>query len=128
MYGQHQDGGFELADKLEATMSGTPDNLMGLFGRATMMPIGCIVAVARLDAAFLLGEKAEATAVPAARVMRRLISRQMPECFTVRYDDFGDYAPGRWAWLLREVKPLNPPISIKGAQGFFDLPQGWLCA
>lgn len=27
-----------------------------------------------------------------------------------RYHDFGDYAPGRWAWLLRDVKPLNPPV------------------
>ena len=43
-----------------------------------------------------------------------------------RYDDFGDYAAGRWAWLLRDVKPLNPPFEMKGRHGFFDLPQGWL--
>ncbi len=41
-----------------------------------------------------------------------------------RYDDFGDYAPDRWAWLLRDVKPLNPPVD-EGRHGFFDLPQGW---
>lgn len=127
MYGQHETGGFDLADNLEASMRGTPDDLMGIFGQA-LMPIGCVVCTARLDAAFLLGDKAEGTAVPAAKVMRRLVSRQMPECFTVRYDDFGDYAEGRWAWLLRDVKPLNPPPRVKGAQGFFDLPQGWLCA
>jgi activating signal cointegrator 1 len=72
------------------------------------------------------GEPAEGTALPAAKVVRRITSRQMPEYFTVRYDDFGDYAPGRWAWLLRDVKPLNPPVAMKGHQGFFDLPQGWL--
>jgi hypothetical protein len=98
---------------------------MGKFGHA-IMPIGCIVAIVRLDAAFQLGDEAEGTAVPAARVVRRLTSRQMPECFTVRYDEFGDYAPGRWAWLLRDVRPLKPPPQAKGAQGFFDLPQGWL--
>lgn len=127
MYGQHKDGGFDLADKLGATMSKTPDRLMGRFGQA-LMPIGCVVAIVRLDGAFQLGERAEGTAVPAAGVVRRLISRQMPDCFTVRYDDFGDYTPGRWAWLLREVKPLNPPSEVKGHQGFFDLPQGWLCS
>lgn len=127
MYGQHQPGGFDLAEKLAATMSKTPDELMGLFGKATTMPIGCIVAIARLDAAFQLGDPAQGTAVPAAKVVRRITSREMPECFTVRYDDFGDYAPGRWAWLLRDVKPLNPPVPMKGHQGFFDLPAGWLC-
>lgn len=126
MYGQHKDGGFELADKLAATMKGVPDEMMGRFGRA-IMPVGCIVCIARLDGAFQLGERAEDTAVPAARVVRRITSRQMPECFTVRYDDFGDYAPGRWAWLLRDVKPLIPPPPAKGAQGFFNLAQGWMC-
>lgn len=125
-YGLHKDGGFELAEKLADSMKGTPDSLMGLFGQA-FMPIGCVVAIARLDAAFQLGDLAEGTAVPAAKVVQRVTSRPMPECFTVRIDDFGDYAPGRWAWLLRDVKPLNPPVAMKGAQGFFDLPQGWLC-
>jgi hypothetical protein len=127
MYGQHDPGGFDLADKLQASMKGTPDELLGIFGEAAM-PIGCIVAIARLDAAFQLGGQAEGTAVPAAKVEQRITSRQMPECFTVRYDDFGDYAAGRWAWLLRDVKPLNPPVAMKGHQGFFDLPQGWLAA
>lgn len=127
MYGQHKDGGFELADKLEASWGGDAacDDLMGKFCE-TIMPIGCVVCTAKLDAAFQLGEKAEGTALPAASVVRRFVSRQMPECFTVRYDDFGDYAPGRWAWLLRDIKPLTPPPPVKGAQGFFELPQGWL--
>jgi hypothetical protein len=30
---------------------------------------------------------------------------------------FGDHAPGRWAWLLRDVKPLNPPFEMKGRHG-----------
>jgi hypothetical protein len=100
---------------------------MGKFG-ACVMPIGCVVCTARLDAAFQVGERAKGTAVEAASVVRRLTSRQMPDCFTVRIDDFGDYAPGRWAWLLRDVKPLIPPPPAIGHQGFFDLPQGWLVA
>jgi activating signal cointegrator 1 len=127
MYGQYGKDGFELADKLEASFKGAPDEMLGLFGQATM-PIGCVVCTARLDAAFQLGDKAEEAAVLAAKVVKRITSREMPDCFTVRLDDFGDYTPGRWAWLLRDVKPLRPPVAAKGAQGFFELPQGWLTA
>lgn len=76
--------------------------------------------------AFCLGEQAEETAFPAARTTRRLVSRPMPGCFTVRYDAWGDYAPGRWAWLLTDIQPLKPPVRTTGRQGFFDLPQGWM--
>jgi len=124
MNGQHHAGGFDLAHKLQASMESIPGELLGVFGE-TAMPIGCVVCTARLDAAFQLGEPAEGTAAPAARVVRRLTGRQMPECFTVRYDDFGDYAPGRWAWLLSDVTPLTPPPAAIGRQGFFDLPPGF---
>jgi hypothetical protein len=127
IYGQHKDGGHGLADRLHATFSRAPDEVMGIFG-ACVLPVGSVVAIARLDAAFQLGEQAEGTAAPSAKVVRRMISRPMPECFTVSYDDFGNYAAGRWAWLLRDVKPLNPPIAMKGHQRFFDLPAGWLCS
>lgn len=125
MYGQYEPGGFELADKLAASMEGAHDEQLGIFGQA-VMPIGCIVCIARLDAAFMLGDAALGTAVPAAETVTRYTSRPMPGCFTVRYDGFGDYARGRWAWLLRDVQPLNPPVTMKGRQGFFKLPQGWL--
>lgn len=120
-YGQHPTGGHALGDQIEATMSECDDSLMGRFGKACM-PAGCVVAIARLDAAFQLGERAGGT----AKVVRLLASRPMPDCFTVKIDDFGDYSPGRWAWLLSDVKALNPCIPMKGAQGFFELPQGWL--
>jgi hypothetical protein len=71
-----------------------------------------------LNAAFQFGNPAHGTALPAERVVKRLTNRPMPECFTVRHDDFGDYAPGRWAWLLRDVKPLSPPIDERAATGF----------
>jgi hypothetical protein len=120
-YGQHAAGGFDLADKLRDSINGIPDELLAGFGMA-IFPVGCIVCTARLDAAFLLGEPAEGTAMPAASVVNRLVSRQLPECFTVRTDDFGDYSPGRWAWLLREVKPLTPTERVIGRQGFFEVP------
>ncbi len=35
---------------------------------------------------------------------------------------FGDFTPGRYAWLLDDVRPLRTPVPMKGAQGLRDLP------
>jgi hypothetical protein len=46
---------------------------------------------------------------------------------TWRIDDieaqrpFGDFTPGRYAWLLDNVRPIEP-VPMKGAQGLRDLP------
>jgi hypothetical protein len=32
---------------------------------------------------------------------------------------FGDYSPGRWAWLLADIKPCRP-IPAKGALSLWD--------
>jgi hypothetical protein len=34
-------------------------------------------------------------------------------------DLFGNYAPGRWAWKLDDISPVDPPVLTKGAQGFW---------
>ena len=36
--------------------------------------------------------------------------------------EYGDYAYGRFAWILADIKPLAVPIPFKGAQGFFNVP------
>jgi hypothetical protein len=30
---------------------------------------------------------------------------------------YGDYSPGRYAWLLADVVPVDPPVPFKGGQG-----------
>lgn len=35
---------------------------------------------------------------------------------------YGNYGPGRYAWLLRDVVPLTEPLGFKGRQGFFEVP------
>ncbi len=35
---------------------------------------------------------------------------------------FGDFTPGRWAWLLGDVRPLPEPMKVKGAQGLWIVP------
>lgn len=41
---------------------------------------------------------------------------------------FGDYTPGRWAWLLADVRALPEPIPAKGALSLwnYDLPDAVL--
>jgi hypothetical protein len=34
---------------------------------------------------------------------------------------FGDYSPGRYAWLLADVRPLPEPIPCKGALSLWEL-------
>lgn len=33
---------------------------------------------------------------------------------------WGDYAPGRFAWRLEQIMWVNPPLPIKGRQGWFE--------
>jgi hypothetical protein len=35
--------------------------------------------------------------------------------------EFGDYTPRRWAWILDVVRPL-PPITFRGGRGLFNVP------
>jgi hypothetical protein len=36
--------------------------------------------------------------------------------------EFGNYGPGRFGWLTKDVKKLLKPVRCKGKQGFFFLP------
>lgn len=35
---------------------------------------------------------------------------------------YGNYGPGRFGWLLANVKALDEPIPVAGRQGFFNVP------
>ena len=35
---------------------------------------------------------------------------------------FGNYQPGRWAWVLGDVRRLDSPVPFTGSQGTFDVP------
>lgn len=36
-------------------------------------------------------------------------------------DPLGDFAPGRYGWLLKDITPLEDPVVIAGAQGLWEL-------
>jgi hypothetical protein len=35
---------------------------------------------------------------------------------------FGDFSPGRYAWVLHAVRPLKSPVPCRGFQGLWDVP------
>lgn len=39
-----------------------------------------------------------------------------------REQAFGNYSTGRWAWITRNPRAVNPPIPYRGRQGIFEIP------
>lgn len=70
-------------------------------GLATPLPLGAVVAVGTLVA------------------IRPTVQRA-PE-LTTQQEEWGNYSPGRYAWLFRDIVGLAEPVPCKGAQGFFEL-------
>jgi hypothetical protein len=38
----------------------------------------------------------------------------------------GDFSPGRWGWVMNDIKRLETPIPYRGKQGIFDIPDEML--
>jgi hypothetical protein len=91
-----------------------------VFGDNRMFPFGAVVAVCKL-----------VDCVPTARIIKGLFiacELGFPYFFLglrklvlVQHEfAFGDYSPGRYAWILDEVEMLPEPISAKGMLGLWD--------
>jgi len=65
------------------------------------LPLGAIVAVVNLKGC----------------IHTELCTRNME-----REGEFGNYAPGRWAWLTTGLYKLETPLPCRGAQGLWELP------
>jgi hypothetical protein len=75
-------------------------------GRRFQFPHGCILAVVCVHAC-----------CPTTSVFRA-----MPRLDCDKERAFGNYDPGRWAWVTAERFRLPDPIPFKGEQGLRDLP------
>jgi len=69
------------------------------------IPLGAIVAVARL--------------MGCRNTERVTLDLTKPD--EAAEHEFGDYAPGRWAWFIQGVQPLKTPIACKGALGLWEV-------
>lgn len=71
------------------------------------IPLGCIIAIAQLTDVRKMTRTAIDDVSPIERAM-------------------GHYEPGRFMWMLRDVKPLQTPIPYKGQQGLWTIPSNIL--
>ena len=81
-----------------------------LFGSEYDLPLGSIVAVCQLTAVFKTSNPAGQSTFEFAQDNR----------ISVREEAFGDFSPGRFAWLLTNVIALENPIPAKGALGLWE--------
>jgi hypothetical protein len=47
-------------------------------------------------------------------------SDYLTEILTPPERNYGDYAPGRFAWLLADITRLDPPVPASGRQGLWE--------
>lgn len=66
------------------------------------LPLGCFVATANL-----------VEVMPTDRVTHLVGNQELA---------WGNYAPGRYAWLFDDVEPLAIPIPWRGMQSMFSVP------
>lgn len=78
-------------------------------------PLGYIVATCDLVDIIRIGDKLEHYFYPVNGVGYFSIPPDEPEL------SFGDYTPGRYAWILANVKQLKEPEIARGALGLWDV-------
>jgi hypothetical protein len=83
--------------------------------RTTPLPRGAILAIATLCDVRPIAPDIESYGVHMPDGDRRWD-------LTAQERAFGDYSPGRYAWLLSDIRPLITPIPAKGALGLWRLP------
>jgi activating signal cointegrator 1 len=93
------DAGFALM--LNAGIS--PVNAMLSMSRTIGLPLGSIVAICTIVDSLLI-DQATSDTMP------------QPE------KSFGDYTPGRYAWLMTNLHKLEAPVPCVGRQRLFNLP------
>lgn len=80
------------------------------------LPLGCVVATARLVDAFPTMN----VQVSQERGIRRDYGWGPLILDVTRLEwAFGDYSLGRYAWLLGDIERLDPPVPAKGKQGWW---------
>lgn len=100
------------------------------------LPLGCVIATAKLVAALPILDNADGI----DRGVRHVSIDDDGDvlAWSLGYDAvvtaywvgnhvgdkneaaFGDYSPGRWAWLLDEVEQLPEPVPAKGSLGLWE--------
>ncbi|WP_213623448.1 ASCH domain-containing protein [Paenibacillus sp. J53TS2] len=82
------------------------------YSSTEQLPVGAIVAVCRLnDCLSVLSNNGETAWLGGGERQLEAVGQEYR---------FGDFAPGRYAWELAELRPLLEPIPALGKQGLWN--------
>jgi hypothetical protein len=83
----------------------------------SLEPFGCIVAVCRLAQCY-------PTHAIADHLLHETQYREWDKdrCYGWTEYNMGNFGPGRFGWILEDVRPLAKPIPFRGAQRLFEVP------
>jgi hypothetical protein len=88
------------------------------------LPLGAVIATCRLISCIPTRELQQNRVIDVDVDVRECGDLGLPFFFMSDQErEFGDYAPGRWAWLLADVKTLPAPIPAKGALSLWEWEQ-----
>ena len=113
--------GQEIADYCDPRTYSAIDGILGADWRRSI-PRGAIVATARLkDCVQLKSRHIAFDADAKGRIIVVTVKRDGSH-LRVNWDPHGDFAQGRWLWILDQVEPLDPVVKARGALGLWEWP------
>lgn len=95
----------------------------GTFWAPESLPLGCVVAIVDLvDCHRIATSWTQHLAETMPPKLSRFTDDGEPVTWELTTQEiaFGDYTPGRFAWLLDNVRALPVPVPARGAQGLWD--------
>jgi len=82
------------------------------YAGAGELPLGGIIAVAVLEEVLMFDRDS----------LRRVRDEARRRALPAHEADFGDFSPGRFGFVLRQVRRLATPIPVRGMLGLWTLP------
>ena len=100
--------------RAQRDLCSTPAFLWAFRAQRGPLPLGCVIATCVLSECVRTEElvgQIDLPGIPAGPTL----ATEFP---------FGDFTPGRFAWLLSDIRPLATPIQVRGALNLweFDAP------
>jgi hypothetical protein len=83
------------------------------YASADDLPLGCVIAIATLEDVLSFDRSSTRKAREGAR--RGVLPQHEA--------DFGDFSPGRFGFVLRDVRRLAVPVPVRGMLGVWTLPK-----
>ena len=95
--------------------------VLGRAGSSHAMPMGAIVATARLIECMQVMSEPDRRGLVSCHGFGEFSEGEDYDA-TIVADPYGDFFPGRWLWVFQDVRPVSP-VEATGRQGVWYLPR-----